>query len=218
VNTWRPVMLHQLRLGEKFFSMLASLDAELCRQVAAKGCRYCGGRLHQAHYRRKPGGGVIATAGEAFALRHALCCGRRGCRRRTLPPSLRFLGRRVYLEAVVLLASAVTQLASTLRAAQGACGVAGRTLRRWGCWWCGAFTRTASWTALRARLRPPPPDEAALPLSLVERLEREVGGVAAPDAPERLLLLAARCLAPVTTTMVGVSALVRGLGGAVVQR
>lgn len=204
-------MLHQLRLGREFFSSLASLDAELCRQVAAAGCQRCGGPLHQAHYQRKPRGAVMAAAGEAFTLRYALCCGRRGCRRRTLPPSLRFFGRRVYLEAVVLLASAAAQMASTLRAAQDATGVAGRTLRRWGRWWREGFTRSATWTELRARLRPPPPDETQLPQSLVERLNAESRGPSARAMPNRLCVLAARCLAPATTTMPDASGFVRAV-------
>ncbi len=65
-------------------------------------------RCTRATTAAKPRGAEIAGAGEAFKLRHSLCCGRRGCRRRALPPSLRFLGRRVYLEAVVLIATAIT--------------------------------------------------------------------------------------------------------------
>ena len=42
---------------------------------------------------RKPHGGP-ADLSETFSLRHSLCCGREGCRRRTLPPSVLFLGRR----------------------------------------------------------------------------------------------------------------------------
>lgn len=206
-------MLHQLRLGREYFSSLASLDAELCRQVAAAGCRWCGGPLHQAHYQRKPRGAVMAAAGEAFTLRYALCCGRRGCRKRTLPPSLRFLGRRVYLEAVVLLGSTAAQIASTLRAAQDATGVAGRTLRRWGRWWRESFTRSATWAELRARLRPPPPDEAQLPQSLVERLDAESRGPSARATPSGLCLLAARCLAPATTSMTNASGFVRAVCG-----
>jgi hypothetical protein len=204
-------MLHQLRLGREFFSLLASLDAELCRQVAAGGCRRCGGPLHQAHYQRKPRGAVMAAAGEAFTRRYSLCCGRRGCRKRTLPPSLRFFGRRVYLEAVVLLASAAAQLVSTLRVAQDATGVAGRTLRRWGRWWREGFTRSASWTELRARLRPPAPDEAQLPRSLIERLDADAAGPSARATPSRLCLLAARCLAPATTTMPDAARFVRAV-------
>jgi len=86
-------------------------------------------------YERKPRGGYIAEAGEAFGLRYSLCCGREGCRKRALPPSLRFLGGRVYLEAVVLLASALAMALKTLPLASEATSVPARTLRRWHGWW-----------------------------------------------------------------------------------
>ena len=41
-------------------------------------------------------------AAEAFSRRFSLCCGRDGCRHRATPPSVRFLGGRVYVGAVVI--------------------------------------------------------------------------------------------------------------------
>jgi hypothetical protein len=208
-------MVHDLRLGEEFFSHLFAADAEVSRRVAAAGCPWCGGPLHQAHYERKPRGGAFAAAGEAFALRHSLCCGREGCRRRTLPPSLRFLGRRVYVEAVVLLATAAAQLAVvTLRAMAAATGVPGRTLRRWGRWWRDAFPRSSTWALLRARFRPPPPDEAQLPRSLVARLHRDLRGEREVPTVSRVCLAAALLMAPATTTFpVDISRFMGGLAG-----
>src|SRR5271157_4368665 len=71
------------------------------------------GPLHRSDYDRKPRGALIAPAGEAFVRRFSLCCGREGCRKRATPPSLRFLGRRVYLGAVVLVASMLAQALGT---------------------------------------------------------------------------------------------------------
>ncbi len=208
-------MLHESALGVEFFASLAELDAQIARQVAAGRCPHCGGPLHQGNYQRKPRGGRLAAAGEAFSLRYSLCCGREGCRKRALPPSLRFLGRRVYVEAVVLLASVAAQLASALRDARSLTGVPGRTLRRWGTWWRSAFPQSPTWTQLRARFMPPPPDETDLPRSLVARLhddlerERRV-----PPPLGEVCLLAARCLAPATTSsMPGGSRFVMGIGG-----
>jgi len=207
-------MVHQTALGEGFFLQLVELDAEISRRVAAAGCPWCGGPLHQAHYERKPRGGVLAAAGEAFSLRHSLCCGREGCRKRTLPPSVRFLGRRVYLEAVVLLASVAVQVATaTLRAVCVATGVPGRTLRRWGTWWSATFPGSSTWIKLRARFAPPPPDEAQLPQSLVARLGSDLDSGHVASTVSQVCLLAARCLAAATTSSVAdVSRFVGGLG------
>jgi len=205
-------MVHVSQLGEEFFSQLLVLDAEISRRVAAAGCPWCGGPLHQAHYQRKPRGGVVAAAGaEAFSRRHSLCCGREGCRRRTLPPSVRFLGRRVYFEAVVLLASMAVQVATvTLRAVCVATGVPGRTLRRWGTWWRSVFPRSTTWRKLRARFAPPPPDEAQLPHSLIARLS---GDLEVAPTVGQVCVQAARCLAATTTSSVAdVSRFMGGLG------
>lgn len=162
-------MVHDLRLGEEFFALLVEFDAETARRVATAGCRHCGGRLYQANYPRKPRGAEIAGAAEAFALRHSLCCGQEGCRRRALPPSLRFLGRRVYVEAVVLVASVVALLVPALATARSLTGVPCRTLRRWASWWREVFPQSPTWLELLARFAPPAPDEATLPHSLRRR-------------------------------------------------
>src|SRR5579863_6750623 len=180
-------MLHLQRLAREFFARLEKLDEMIAATVASGRCRHCAGPLHQGNYQRKPRGALVATAGEAFTRRHSLCCGRRGCRKRTLPPSLRFLGRRVYLEWVVLLASVMAQIVATAREAVAASGVPLRTLRRWGCWWREVFPRLPTWAELRARFVPPPPDETQLPRSLLDRLAgdgacREDGGERFADA------------------------------------
>jgi len=191
-------MVLDLVLDEEFFASLTELDAEIARQVAAGGCRWCGGPLHRANYQRKPRGGLLAEAGEAFTIRHSLCCGAEGCRRRSLPPSLRFLGRRVYLEVVVLLACMMTQLATTIREACVATGVPSWTLRRWRAWWPEVFVQSATWAELRARFAPPPPDDAGLPRSLVLRIEEDLRRRGPPPAIGDICRLVARLLAPLT--------------------
>jgi hypothetical protein len=186
------------RVAREVFARLEKLDEKIAAAVAAGRCRHCEGPLHQGNYQRKPRGGLIATAGEAFTRRHSLCCGRRGCRKRALPPSLRFLGRRVYLEAVVLLASVMAQILAAAREAVAASGVPLRTLRRWGGWWREVFPKQPMWAELRARFVPPPPDDAQLPRSLIVRL----GGEAQVLADAEVLLASARYLAPVTTDSV----------------
>ena len=180
-------MLHGVRVGCEFFAVLVGIDLALVKAVAAGRCPHCDGPLHRGDHGRKPRGALVAAVGEAFKTRFNLCCG--WCRKRCMPPSVRFLGQRVYLEAVVFLAS-VWALAGDLDAA----GVPRRTVRRWLSWWTSALPPSSTWQELRARFAPPPPDETALPLSLCERLRKELGPLA-----EKIVEKVALFLAPMTT-------------------
>jgi hypothetical protein len=81
--------------------------------------------------------------------------------------------------------------------------VPARTLRRWGSWWREIFPRLPTWAELRARFVPPPPEEAELPRSLVERLDSDLrrdGGASTESAAHvAVMALFARCLALATT-------------------
>lgn len=186
------------------FADLTQADERMAAAVAREGCPYCHGPLHVANYQRKPRGGAMAGAGEAFSLRHSLCCGRRGCRRRVLPPSLRFLGRRVYLEMAVLLASAYAQIAMGLRAAARQTAVSARTLARWGCWWREEVARLGWWAELRARLLAPGPEESLLPQSLLTHLRSVAFGVS-------LVWLTARSLVGATTRLANAARFARDI-------
>lgn len=179
-------MWHDVCPGGEFFAAMLALDLEITKAVAAEGCHHCGGALHRSDYQRKPRGGLLAAAGEAFCVRFSLCCGCEGCRRRSTPPSLRFMGRRVYLEVVVLLASAFLDESQS--------GVPRRTVRRWRGWWSTAAPQAPTWIEARARFVPPPPDDRALPASLLDRLAQDVAAL-----PEVILERAARLVAPMTT-------------------
>ena len=122
-------MFDPIEFGREFFEKLTVVDATIAARVAASACSRCGGPLHVGNYLRKPRGGLLAAAGEDFALRFSLCCGREGCRRRTTPPSVRFLGRRVYLGAVVIFASAIAMAVVMGSAGRRVTGVPPRTLR-----------------------------------------------------------------------------------------
>ena len=191
-------MLHDFEFGVEFFAWLTEADRQLAWWVQAEGCGKCGGPLHQGNYRRKLRGAKVAQGAEAFGLRYSLCCGREGCRRRTLPPSLRFLGRRVYVEAVVLIASVVALLLGATRATSNAMRVPVRTLKRWGMWWTESFPQSRTWQELRARLVPSP-EQALLPLSLYERLEQELSRGGSARSPGDVCVMAAQLLAPCTT-------------------
>lgn len=141
-------MFGGLVLGREFFDALEREDAASAALVAKRRCAHCGGPLHRGNYDRKPRGGLFAAAGEAFARRHSLCCGH--CRRRALPPSVRFLGRRVYLGAAVIVAAAVMVLRAAAAAVET--GVPARTLKRWRGWWQGPFRESAVFVMLSAQL------------------------------------------------------------------
>jgi len=161
-------MFSDIGLQRQFFEALAQIDEEIVDQIAAGRCAACGGPLHRSDYARKPRGALMAAAGEEFVTRFSLCCGRDGCRKRATPPSLRFLGRRVYLGAVVIMASVIAQALTTAKALRQATGVPARTARRWLSWWRGAFLLTHVFVSLRARLIGIVVEE--LPASIASRL------------------------------------------------
>ena len=90
----------------KFHEQLLVFDRDLAASARAARCWLCGGALHSASYDRKPRG-CPAGLGQEYAERFSFCCAVDGCRKRTTPPSLRFLGRKVYLATVVTLISAI---------------------------------------------------------------------------------------------------------------
>src|SRR3984957_11860353 len=90
----------------KFHEQLLVFDRDLAASARAARCWLCGGPLHSASYDRKPRG-CPGGLGQEFAERFSFCCAVDGCRKRTTPPSLRFLGRKVYLATVVTLISAL---------------------------------------------------------------------------------------------------------------
>ena len=85
----------------ELYELLQRFDEDLAAEHRAGGCPRCGGVLHSARYRRKPRG--FAGLAPEYGRRLSFCCARAGCRQRATPPSLRFLGRKVYLGAVVVL-------------------------------------------------------------------------------------------------------------------
>jgi hypothetical protein len=188
----RKGMSHGPLLDARVFLVLLELDRELAAEARAQGCS-CGGRLHSARYPRKPRRGVPLALREHYRWRESLCCEREGCRRRTTPESLRFLGRRVYLGVLVVLVSAMTGGVTERRAAamRALVGVSVRALQRWRAWWLQAFPETVFWREARGRMASPV-DEGRLPASLLERFSGDGAGSG--------LLACLRFLAPITTS------------------
>jgi hypothetical protein len=195
-------MFDEIEFGREFFEELTAIDAAILDRAAKEACRFCGGPLHRGDYARKPRGGLVAVAAETFARRFSLCCGREGCRCRATPPSVRFLGRRVYVGAIVIVASVVALVQAIASAATRATGVPARTTRRWLRWWRGPFVETPVFVEISGRLVPAV-ERRSLPTSILERL-------LGPASARVQNLLA--WLAPITTTTtVDGSRLVRGL-------
>lgn len=160
-------MCHKILRDARFYALLRQFDEDLAAKARAGGCA-CGGALHVANYPRKARGGPAGLR-EADELRLSLCCAREGCRARVTPPSLRFLGRRVYLGAVVVLVSAMMNGPSRERVAKMSTlvGASERTLRRWQVWWRTIFVEGSFWRAVGGRFAQPVA-RAALPHSLLE--------------------------------------------------
>ena len=180
-----------------FYQELFQFDQAIARDTQAGGCPHCGGVLHVANYPRKPRG--IRSALEAtYQYRLSFCCAREGCRRRTTPPSLRFLGRKVYLGVVVILVTALTHglPPSQRQSLIDQLDLWPQTIARWQRWWCEQVPATGCWRALRGRFIPPI-EVKALPGALLGRL---TGADLAARVRQLLGLLA-----PLTTTITSTS-------------
>jgi hypothetical protein len=182
--------LYQSLLSDaRFYDRLLDFDRDLAEQARSAGCGECDGALHSASYWRKPRGRACCV-GPEHDQRFSFCCARDGCRSRTTPASLRFLGRKVYLATVVVLVSmmqhGVTE--GRLERLKEVISVDRRTVRRWLQWWRNAFTATSFWRNARAAFSPPV-EQDRLPATLFERFRVE--------AAERLIALL-RFITPIT--------------------
>jgi hypothetical protein len=173
----------------RFHEQLLVFDRDLAASARAARCWLCGGALHAASYDRKPRG-CPGGLGPEYAERFSFCCAVDGCRKRTTPPSLRFLGRKVYLATVVTLISAMLHGTTPARLTRLSIvpGIDRRTLARWRAWWLSTFTNGSFALAATATLMPPV-DIAGLPVSLLDRF---AGGL------EQQLTALLRFLGPLT--------------------
>lgn len=162
--------MYRSLLGDsRLYELLLKCDEDLAAAARAQGCG-CGGALHRASYARKPRG-FIAEHPSGYDERHSFCCAQDGCRRRTTPPSLRFLGPKVYLGAVVTLVTALRcglneRRSSELRQLVGA---SRRTLERWRQWWQELLPATPFFRVVRASISEV--SVAQLPASLLKHFE-----------------------------------------------
>jgi len=182
-------MYSNLLADATFHRLLLAFDQDIANTARQEPCAVCAGVLHSGRYRRKPRGRP-AGLGEEHDWRFSFCCARDGCRTRKTPPSFRFLGRKVYLAAVVVLIAIMREGATPGRMGRlsGLVGVDRRTVQRWRKWWRDRFTTSPFWRQAAAAFMPPV-NQDGLPASLIERF---IG-----SAPERLIALL-RLLLPIT--------------------
>jgi hypothetical protein len=181
--------VHGLLGSVEFHEWLFRTDAKLAEQIQRRGCprRDCEGPLHRADFPRKVRGLAVDDC-RSFASRIGLCCG--WCRRRVLPPTVRFFGRSSYAFIASLVAVATT-LACGIAPGARLVGAAWATVARWIRFLHCDLACRGEWQAARGRLPAVLPLER-LPLSLVEVF----GSVESDDA----WLSALRWLSPITTT------------------
>jgi len=138
-------MYHDLPRTARFWWFLFAIDQDLANAIRKNGCS-CGGRLHSADYLRNPRG-IRGQLPECLRIRLSFCCDRDGCRKRVTPPSVRFLGRKVYLGVIVILISAMRQGPSPRRVRELSArfGVDRQTIARWQVFWREHFPQSHFW-------------------------------------------------------------------------
>lgn len=181
-------MCNQLPRGASFWSFLMWVDQDIADHARQEACP-CGGRLHCANFPRKPRGCPDGLP-EGYSERLSFCCDRDGCRKRLTPPSVRFLGRKVYLAAIVVLIAAMRQgpTPRRVRELSRLVGADRATICRWQGFWEKQFPHTPFWKVARGRLVPTIA-AAVLPRALLDAFVR-------PDDPGEGLGNLLRFLSP----------------------
>lgn len=159
-----------------FFQALRLIDIDLAIRCREGHCEFCGGPLHDGSYKRKPRGGPPGLPDEV-CRRLSLCCGREGCRRRTLPPSCLFLGRKVYWAAIVLVTVALRQRrpgSASAAKLRSHFNVSWETVKRWMTYFAEVFPKTPVWKRCRGSV-PASVRDKDLPAGLIELLVGESG-------------------------------------------
>jgi hypothetical protein len=155
---------------------LQQMDEDLANTVRVDGCPEpdCGGVLHSARYRRKSRG-MPAELSCQECWRLSFCCAKEGCRHRTTPASLRFLGPKVYLAGVVTVITAMRcgVTPARMQRLRDLAGVSRQTVLRWQEWWQEVLPETALWRAACGAFSSPV-ETGELPLSLLERFAGNV--------------------------------------------
>ncbi len=182
-------------LCSTLYVLLHTLDAAVATAVRSAGCQLCGGRLDRSAYPRKPRG--LPAGVDTEIKRLSFCCAVEGCRKRHTPPSVQFLGRKVYVAPVLVLCCMGRRgpTRHVVRRLHALFGVDPRTLHRWRTLWQLEVPQTDWWHHGRGLL-PATLDVSRLPGALLQQF----GGLGALQTWTALL----QFLQPLTTRRVRV--------------
>ncbi len=149
-------MCHEFFNDSSFYHFLFQVDLDIASKVQQQPCQHCGGYLHSARYPRKPRGPRHCLTND-YDTRLSFCCAEEGCRRRTTPPSVRFLGRKVYLGVVIILITALNHGLSHQRRQRlfDQLEINPQTFYRWLTWWRETFSVSRCWQSVRGLFMPP---------------------------------------------------------------
>lgn len=186
-------MCHAFLNDSNFYLLLYQFDQFVADDVQKAGCPFCRGVLHSAVYPRKPRGiPSLQRTLDHYDCRFSFCCATDGCRKRCTPPSVRFLGRKVYLSVLIVLVNSLKHKLTRKRqnALVEMLNIPPKTLSRWRKWWCETFSLSRCWKMTSTQFLPPIAAQQ-LPDELLTRLV----GNTLKDRVCKLLQL----ISPVTT-------------------
>ncbi len=146
-------MCHNFLSDKNIFLFLLQIDQQIAESARDKGCS-CDGVLHSANYQRKPRGPHYRS--DEFNTRYSFCCNQDGCRQRCTPPSVRFLGRKVYLGIWIILVTAMEHGLTPQRRAklEDILNAGPQTLARWQQWWRAHFPTSRCWQTNKGHFIP----------------------------------------------------------------
>lgn len=159
---------------------LYNIDKEIANFFHGSPCQEndCPGKLNWANYLRKPRG-VIDSVESWLMLKFSLCCSQQGCRTRSTPPSVRFLGRRVYIALFIMLMLLPEDDADVAKVQEKIITLPPKsfdksTFRRWFTWWNTTIPRSPIWKKMVGTL-PANVDNQFLPTFIMkEFIEKHV--------------------------------------------
>ena len=144
-------MLAELLQDISLFRVLHQIDQDLASACQRAGCPFCQSPLHNAAYRRKPRGGPDNIP-EEYCVRQSLCCSHEACRRRVLPPSCLFFGRKVYWGAAILIVTTLWQRnprSHSINMLARKFNISRNTVVRWIHYFRDVFPKSVQWQRLR---------------------------------------------------------------------